>query len=166
MNIFFLDWNLKLCAQYACNKHIVKMILETNQLLYSVYHLLDPELLLMAPLTPYKLTHKNHPCAKWVRENSSNFLWLLELSWEYCKEYTFRYYKIHSCQEHVIWMIQNLPRGLPNEPMTAPVQAMPDKYKCEDPVKAYRNYYIGEKLHFVKYTKREAPFWIKECIKL
>ena len=164
MNIFFLDWNLKICAQYACNKHICKLLIEHTQLLYSVYHILDPELLLTAPLTPYKLTHKNHPCSKWVRENSSNFLSLLELTWEYCKEYTFRYNKIHSCQEHIIWMIQNLPRGLPNEPMTKPFQAMPDKYKCEDSVEAYRNYYIGEKLHFIKYKNREIPYWLKNYL--
>jgi hypothetical protein len=164
MNIFFLDWNLKLCAQYACNRHICKLLIEHTQLLYSVYHLLDPELLLTASLNPYKLTHKNHPCTKWVRENISNFLCLLELTWEYCKEYTFRYDKVHACQEHIIWMIQNLPRGLPNELMTSPAQAMPDKYKCEDSVEAYRKYYIGEKLHFVKYKNREAPEWLESYL--
>lgn len=164
MNIFFLDWNLKLCAQYACNKHICKLLIEHTQLLYSVYHLIDPEILLTTLLIPYKLTHKNHPCAKWVRENISNFLCLLELTWEYCKEYTFRYNKIHSCQKHIIWMLQNLPRGLSSESMTKPVQAMPDKYKSEDSVEAYRNYYIGEKLYFVKYKNRDPPEWLRKYI--
>lgn len=162
MNIFFLDWDPKLAAIYACDKHVVKMILESAQLLYTVYHLIHPEFLLNSELTPYKITHKNHPCSKWIRENFSNFLWLLTLSWEYCKEYSYRYNKIHSCQKHILWMVQNLPTKLQYGVMTLPIQAMPEKYKNIDAVDAYRNYYICEKLHFVKYTKREIPFWLKK----
>jgi hypothetical protein len=162
MNIFFLDWDPKLSAIFACNKHIIKMVIESTQLLYTVYHLNQPELLLNSQLTPYKITHKNHPCSKWIRENFSNFLWLLTLSWEYCKEYTYRYNKVHSCEKHILWMVHHLPTNLSYSSMTLPVQAMPEKYKCIDAVEAYRKYYIGEKLRFVKYTKREVPFWLKE----
>jgi hypothetical protein len=167
MNIFFLDWDPKKCAKETLDKHIIKQILESTQLLYSVYHLCDPEKLTICPYTPYKLTHKNHPCAKWVRENLSNFYWLLLLSWEYCKEYTYRYEKIHACQKHIIWMVHNLP-DLCKAKITMPAQAMPDKYRClspQDPVQAYKNYYIGEKLYFAKYTKREIPIWISEHLK-
>ena len=163
MNIFFLDWNPKICALFTMDKHIVKMILESVQLLYSAYHLCDPEILKTCPYTPYRLTHKNHPCAKWVRESYSNFYWLLILAWEYCKEYTFRYGKLHACQKHLIWMIHNLP-NIPKVPFTQPVQAMPDKYKCNDPIQAYKNYYIGEKIHFARYTKRNVPLWLKDYI--
>lgn len=163
MNIFFLDWNPKIAALYAVDKHIVKMILESVQLLYSAYHLCDPKLLEKCPYTPYRLTHKNHPCAKWVRESYSNFYWLLILSWEYCKEYTFRYEKVHACQKHVLWMIHNLP-NIPKVPFTSPAQAMPDKYKDNDPVQAYKNYYIGEKLHFARYTKRTVPVWLQDYL--
>lgn len=165
MNIFFLNWDPKIAAIEALDKHVVKMILESSQLLYTVYHLCDPEKLNSCPYIPYKLTHKNHPCAKWVRENLSNFYWLLYLAWEYCKEYTYRYEKIHSCQKHIVWMASNLP-NLPIAKITMPAQAMPDKYKCNDPTQAYKNYYIGEKLSFAKYTKRSPPEWLRSfCLK-
>ena len=162
MNIFYLHFDPRICSELTLDKHICKMVIETTQILYTVYHMVNPELLLFSDYTPYKITHKNHPCSKWARENYSNFLWLLTLAWEYCKEYTYRYGKIHSCQKHILWMVQNLPIDLPYESMTLPAQAMPEKYKILDAVEAYRNYYIGEKLRFVKYTKREIPCWLKE----
>jgi len=164
MNIFFLHWIPRIAAISAIDKHVVKMVLESTQLLYTVYHMVEPELLSNCPYSPYKITHKNHPCAKWCRENYSNFYWLLCLAWEYCKEYTHRYNKIHSCQKHIIWMIHNVPseKTLPRGDITMPPQAMPDKYKCESTIQAYRNYYIGEKIHFSRYTKREPPDWFKE----
>lgn len=164
MNIFYLHHDPRICAEFALDKHCVKMILESSQILYTVYHVVNPELLLFSDYTPYKLTHKNHPCCKWTRENYSNFLWLLTLAWEYCKEYTYRYNKIHACEKHITWMVTNLPMDLTNGPMTQPPQAMPDKYKHHDSIQAYRNYYIGEKLRFARYTKREFPEWLKKFI--
>ena len=38
MNIFFLDWDTEKCAKYHCDKHVVKMILETAQLLCGAPH--------------------------------------------------------------------------------------------------------------------------------
>lgn len=166
MNIFFLNWDPKIAAQEACNSHCIKMILESSQLLYTAYHICDPEKLKDCPYVPYKMTHKNHPCAKWVRENISNFYWLLLLAIEYCKEYTYRYNKVHACQKHIVWMMYNFPE-LPKGRITMPAQAMPDKYKClnpQDPVQAYKNYYLGEKLRFAKYTKRQAPSWITDFL--
>ena len=48
--------------------------------------------------TPYKLTHKNHPCSVWARTSLDNFKWLGELGLELCKEYTYRYDKVHKCE--------------------------------------------------------------------
>lgn len=59
MNIFYLDRDIVKCAQYHCDKHVNKMILEGAQLLASAHHTANPE----AELIPgmYRLTHKNHP---------------------------------------------------------------------------------------------------------
>jgi hypothetical protein len=70
MNIFFLDENPTLSAKYHVDKHVVKMILETAQLLCSVHHVTDQ----VTDQVPYKLSHKNHPCAIWARESLSNYL--------------------------------------------------------------------------------------------
>ncbi len=163
MNIFYLHSNPKICAIYHNNKHLVKMILETVQLLYSCIHISNPELLEYAPFNKagirgYKITHKNHPSTIWTRTSIANYQWLCKLGIELCHEYTFRYNKIHSCQIHLEWLIQQQP-NIPNNPFTQPLQAMPEKYKHKDSIIAYRNYYIHEKAHFSKWTKRNTPYW-------
>jgi hypothetical protein len=165
MNIFFLSLNAKRCAQYACDKHIVKMILESTQMLYAAQHLL-PSRLHLSPLTPYKLAHKNHPCTIWTRTSLSNYMWLCTLAFNYCEEYRFRYGpdKIHACEVHLQWLYANPPE-LKDIGFTEPAQAMPDQYKHESVVKAYRRYYLGEKMSFVKYTRREVPSWILKAKK-
>jgi hypothetical protein len=90
MNIFILDLNQRLNARYYCDKHVVKQITEFNQLLSSVYYFTS-----YIPATAYKLYGKNHPCAKWTRESLANWLWLRDMTFELCKEYTYRYGKIH-----------------------------------------------------------------------
>jgi len=165
MNIFFLSLNAQEAAQMACDKHVVKMILESTQMLYAAQHLL-PSKLDSSPLVPYKLAHKNHPCTIWTRASLSNYMWLCNLAFSYCEEYRFRYgvSKVHACEVHLKWLFANPPE-LNDIGFTTCPQAMPDQYKSESVVKAYRRYYLGEKLSFVKYTRREVPSWISKRLK-
>ena len=161
MNIFFLSLLPREAAQYHCDKHVVKMILETAQLLYSAHWILETPNM---PENAYKLSHKNHPSAIWTRESLHNYLWLCSLGWWLCKEYQFRYgeTKIHKTEQHILWLLKNHP-NLPFLAMTPVRQAMPDEYKHKDPIEAYRTYYIEAKLkkrNIVKYTKREIPDFI------
>ena len=94
MNIFVLDESPVVSAKYACDKHVVKMILESAQMLCSV----QPE-----GTAPYKRTHYNHPCTKWVRESSRNYEWLLIHAYALCDEYTRRYDKVHKTQAVIEW---------------------------------------------------------------
>lgn len=156
MNIFFLDLNPKKAAEYHCNKHVVKMIIETAQLLYAAHWILETEVM---PLNAYKLAHKNHPCAVWVRQSLENYHWLCCLGWWLCKEYRFRYGdKTHKTEEHILWLLNNHPKYTEFK-FTDPPQAMPIEYKDPDIVKAYRTYYIKDKVKrgFVKYSKRDIP---------
>ena len=102
MNIFYLDEDPKLCAQYHCDRHCVKMILESCQLLCTAHWMTDGE-------APYKKTHINHPSNKWARESLSNYVWLCDMTMELCKEYTHRYGKRHKTQQHLEWCMVNLP---------------------------------------------------------
>ena len=88
MNIFFLDLNQRKCAKWHVDKHVIKMILESVQLLCSAHHIFPNKNNLYSP--PYKLTHKNHPCSKWVRESLSNYKWLIKLAKELSKRSTGR----------------------------------------------------------------------------
>lgn len=157
MNIFVLDEDVKKCAVYHNDKHVVKMILETAQLLCGVHHMTNSS----TEQVPYRLSHKNHPCSIWARENMSNYLWLCELGLELCKEYTHRYEKRHKSQDVIEWCLINKP-NLPENSFTQPPKAMPDEYKVDDVVQSYRNYYIGEKASFSKWKKRSAPSWFSK----
>lgn len=163
MNIFVLSRCPRLAARLHCDKHVVKMILETAQLLYTAHHVVGtPDL----PPTAYKKTHANHPCALWVRESRANYLWLVELGWWLCKEYQHRYgtHKIHKTEWHILWLKSCVPR-LPDGPPTPFRQAMPEAYKCDDPVQAYQAYYRENKLKvrgIIAYTRRECPEFLLE----
>lgn len=152
MNIFLLDENLEKSAEYHNNSHTVKMITEQNQLLSSVHWMNDSQ-------APYKLTHKNHPCAIWARESLDNYLWLCHSTLALCKEYTFRYQKIHKGEEVANWHLNNLPNIL-KKGLTDFPQAMPEECKVKDnPIKAYRTYYILHKSHLAKWKNRNIPEW-------
>lgn len=154
MNIFFLDENPTLSAKYHVDKHVVKMILETAQLLCSVHHVTDQA----TDQVPYKLSHKNHPCAIWARESLSNYLYLCELGLELGKEYTYRYGKRHKSIEVIEWCIINKP-NIPDIGFTKPAMAMPDEFKVDSVVESYRNYYMGAKSDLASWKNREKPFW-------
>jgi hypothetical protein len=153
MNIFILAFDAKTAAQFHCDKHVVKMILESAQLLTCAHWMTDMTRL---PENAYRKTHPNHPCAIWTRESLDNYRWLCELAVALCAEYTYRYGKIHKTQSHIEWLSAN-PPPLPSVGITLIRQAMPDVYKRPNPVEAYRAYYLGAKTRMLRYTKRPIP---------
>ena len=88
MNIFALSHSPIVSAQMQHDKHVVKMVLESAQMLCSTF---DPNLYDV----PYKRVHYNHPCTKWARENIGNFFWLVNHGLALASEYTYRYGKVH-----------------------------------------------------------------------
>lgn len=155
MNIFVLDIDPRKSAQYHCDKHIVKMTLESAQIMCTILNE-------MGYNTPYKTTHKNHPCTVWARQSLSNYMWLRQLGIELHKEYQYRYGKLHKSGI----LIESLPIPNIKERGLFPfAQAMPDKYKDKNFVVAYRNYYANDKKDILKYTKRNVPEWLTtiEC---
>ena len=159
MNIFLLDYDVKKCAQSHVDKHVVKMILETAQLLCGAHHVIG------TTDVPYKLSHKNHPCSIWVRDSLTNYLYLCELGLELCYEYTYRYGKRHKSQDVIEWCIVNKPNIL-DKGFTEPAKAMPDEYKVDDVVESYRNYYRGAKSGFATWKGREIPEWYENQLEL
>jgi len=152
MNIFILDNEIKTCAQYHCDQHVVKMILESVQLLCTALNKKGFP-------TPYKSTHANHPSVLWVEESYDNFLWLRDLALELNHEYKYRYDK-HSDHKSIVVLNQISEYSFPSIGLTTFPQAMPDKYKVvNDAISAYRNFYIGDKAKFAKWTKRVPPTW-------
>ena len=145
MNIFYLDKDPVKAAKMQYNKHVVKMILESAQMLCTAHHVLDNRIRLLDDI-PYKITHVNHPSTIWCRQSIPNYMWLYNHMIALGKEYTKRYDKNHltitKCKEP----LSVSPEGIDTYvSFTQPPQCMPDEYKDECSVKAYWNYYIGEK---------------------
>ncbi len=157
MNIFVLDYDPTIAAQYHCDKHVVKMILESAQLLCTAHHVLDSQ----KHKYLYKKTHVNHPCAKWVRQSMYNYDWVYSLFVALCKEYTHRYGKKHLCETKLLDVLAVPPSNIPTCLLTDYVCCMDDQYKIsKDPVENYQNYYKLSKAGILNYTNREKPDWI------
>ncbi len=173
MNIFFLSANPSVAAQAHCDKHVVKMLLESTQLLWTAQWILRGSPPDDAPRTKggalgYKPTHKNHPCAIWTRTKAANYQWLCCLATALAAEYHFRYPTAgpHACEAHVAWLAAN-PPPFPVEAaglvaLSRVALAMPPEYKCADPVASYRAFYMESKgaRGLLTYTRRDKPAWI------
>jgi len=154
MNIFVLHSDPNICAKYHCDKHVVKMILESAQMICTTHHL-HPNTLFSYTI-PYRPTHINHPCNRWLRDSLANYNWLFRLTNSLNLEYKHRYGK----SDHKSWLaIRDLPvPDLPNIPMTRWARAMPIECKIgQDVIKSYRNYYQTNKQHILHFTRRNRP---------
>jgi hypothetical protein len=157
VNIFYLHADPRVAARYHNDKHVVKMILESAQMLSTAHRELDDDV----DDILYRSTHKNHPSTKWARENITNYMWLYFLFEALCDEYTHRYGKVHLTDQKLRDVLQHSPKNIsPDSSFTQPPQCMPEGYKIEgNSIEAYRNYYMGEKSGFAKWTKRRTPLW-------
>ena len=137
MNLFYLDRDPAEAARLQCDKHVVKMILETAQLLSTAHAELDGE----SPA--YKPTHKNHPSAVWVRERASHYLWAFKHMLALGREYTKRYGKVHKTIAEHADTLRKLPAALQYDcrELVDPPQCMYDECRRDDTVLAYQLYY-------------------------
>lgn len=157
MNIFFLSYDPHKCAILHCDKHVVKMILESCQILCTTWHVLDPNHKSFKPI--YKKTHINHPSVKWARESKLHYNWLCQLGLALCKEYTFRYDKIHKCEQYIVELLNNIP-PIVGKKWKDPPQAMPNEFKKITSLRGYRNYYANGKSHLHKWKRRQVPYFL------
>jgi hypothetical protein len=186
MNIFILDNDPKLAAQYHCDKHVVKMTIESMQVMGSAmwasqgittkkqilalgsekfdiwrdFPRLDKE----GIVSPYGVGFMNHPSTKWARESQKNWEWLVNLTLELTSEHAKRWGRNTSCLKIVEWFANNVP-SLDKEEMTPYYQAVPIELKTDDAVHSYRLYYAGWKEYFAKW-KTNPPYWWREYLEL
>jgi hypothetical protein len=115
-------------------------------------------------VTLYSATHVNHPSAVWARESNNNYNWLWCYLNEHCKEYTYRYGKVHKIESSgLLGILALTPNNIPIAPFTQPPSAMDTKYIIsKDAVENYRNYYKVGKAHLHKWKNRQPPEWISE----
>jgi len=176
LNIFYLDEDPKQCAEWMVDKHVVKMILETAQLLSTAHRVMDGvesidtssgrkkkvyTLNDSRDYTLYSATHINHPSAVWARQSVSNYNWLVDHLFALSGEYTYRYGKTHLTMQKLGYVIQSPPYNLKEYDMTPMPSCMDHQFiVSDDPITNYRNYYKVGKARMHSWKKREAPSWI------
>lgn len=199
MNVFYLDSDARKSAAYMCDKHIVKMCVESAQMLSTAHRLLDGKELTFEKLHNGKnvkktlhvfdgenvdfveleldgkmkhrwivtnpkcfaVAHAKHPSTIWTMQNRANYMQHFEIFRAMMDEYIVRYQKIRTGLEKMSEEIfSSAPKNITEGPATPPPQAMPEKYKCEDTVEAYRRYYAGDKWKFCKWKHGNLPEWM------
>ena len=176
MNIFYIDEDPVEAARMMVDKHVVKMILESAQLLSTAHRVVDGEEFVDASSGRkkkvwklddkrdtifYSATHINHPSAVWARSAVENYNWLVDHLFALSDEYTYRYGRRHLTMTKMALEIKSPPFGLKEWDMTPMPSCMPKELIISDnPVENYRNYYKYGKANLHKWTKREAPAWI------
>ena len=184
MNIFYLDKNPVVAAQMSCDKHVVKMILESAQMLCTVKRVLDGTE--YTDLTKngrkikrwrlnnsneeaiiYKAGWLKHPSTQWVMKSAYNYIWLYKHMMALNDEYKLRYNhtKDHMCIQKLGQLLKTPPYNAPiNVKGTDATPAMPDECKVPgDSVASYRKYYIMKKNRFATW-KTNIPTWYSEGI--
>jgi hypothetical protein len=153
MNRFILDLDPIVSAHYHCDKHVVKMILEEAQMLSTVHQKYDSNIEGL-----YKPTHKHHPCTLWAGDSRENYFYAWTMLTALCAEYKYRYGKVHATSR-LIEPLAIPPSDIDSKGLTPFPQAMPEQYRCDDPVEAYRTYYREAKASIAKWSVRETPEW-------
>jgi hypothetical protein len=166
MNIFVLDSDPVTAAQNHCDKHCVKMVTELYQQLGSAlrrHGARDSQMPFTKSGSPLLGGYHNHPCTRWCGDSRANFEWACIHAIALAEEYTFRYNKKHFCESGILQM-SNMLNYIPIGKLTDFAQAMPDEYRNQDAVTAYRNYYIFDKMKNIKceWKKgRTKPLWLE-----
>jgi hypothetical protein len=157
MNIFYINENPIIAARELADDHVRKMQIESAQMC-SVAHWVT------GSTAPYKQSHTNHPSTKWVRESIQHYRWLISHGLEICSEFEKRYGKPHKTKDVLEWLKENEP-NIPDNGFIDPPMCMPDEFKQQNTVQAYRTFYIKDKVKVkqLKWNKlNNQPTWINE----
>lgn len=151
MNIFVVDEDPERAARSLCDQHVVKMTLESAQILSTALWTHGFE-------APYKPTHAKHPCVLWAGRTRHNFLWLARHGVSMADEFTRRYGKPHRSGA-VLLACAARSHHIPRGDLSPFAQAMPAAYKQDDAVRAYRAFYIADKSSFARWSYCDPPAW-------
>jgi hypothetical protein len=154
MNIFFLSLDPETCAKMYCDQHVIKILLEIVQMLYTAWHFSgvsnwnDRAPLTKAGAKGYRVAHPNHPMCLWVRSSEEAYNYTVTLGLALAIEYNARFHKIHACSSHIMWLKKNVPpclRSSISQKAYYSVQGipecMPEEHWNPDIIKAYQSYY-------------------------
>jgi len=183
MNLFVLDKDPVKAAQLQCDKHVVKMIVESAQMLSTAHRMLDGDMHIERGVSKagrktsikrwvlpddregllYKACHTGHPCTVWTMKSNNNYNWHWVHYKALCEEYTYRYGKVHKTDALLTEALRQLPRNIPVDylsPLPLAMGAAPECVDYNDPVGSYRKFYQTKQKRFkMVWTKRSIPEW-------
>ena len=157
MNIFYINPDPITAAKELTDDHIRKMQIESAQMCCTAHWE-------TGGTAPYKRAHKNHPSTIWTRQSIQHYRWLVKHGLEICSEFEKRYGKVHATKQVLLWCKDNEP-NLPNNEFVEPPQCMPEEFRKENTVEAYKNFYINDKVKVKKLDWKKLnnkPEWIKK----
>lgn len=177
INIFYLSEDPRQAAKWMVDKHVIKMILETAQILSTAHRVLDGKEVVgknekgrktthwvledSREDILYKCTHKNHPSSVWARQSVENYNWLVDHLFSLGDEYYHRYGKRHASITKLGFTLQSPPFSLKEWDATPMPSCMPDECKIsDDPVLNYQEYYRTSKASMHSWKSRDVPSWI------
>lgn len=150
MNVFYTDTDPIIAANNLNDKHIIKMCLETAQILSTVSHR-------YGVTAPYKPTHSKHPCVLWAGESKEHWTWLVRHGLAIGNEYRRRYDKEHKSVKVIQWCDKQGGRP-PSKGWNSPPACMPNQFK----------YNLNDFWKDVQESARavKGPAWLKAGITL
>tara|TARA_R100001443_G_scaffold109658_2_gene121101 strand:- start:1470 stop:1979 length:510 start_codon:yes stop_codon:yes gene_type:complete len=163
MNIFVLDENPVKSAQAMDCVRVPKMVTESAQMMASAlrrWGATDEQMPLTKSGSPYKGGYHHHPCTIFAGDTRANFKWLAHHAEALLDEYHHRFGKVHACH-NPIYQMSSMSKMIPEGELMPFAQAMPDEYKDDDAVKAYRAYYHSKMYSAggVHYRHTSPPDW-------
>jgi len=164
VNVFYLHHSPSIAASYHCDKHVGKMLIESCQLLATAHHEFGN-----GDKVSYRPTHRNHPSAIWTRQSRLHYMWVSDLARALGREFFLRYRHDHKSRQVLINELMYPPPGMYALPhlWSDPPLAMPDEYKSDNAVQAYRRYYASKAATMpLQYYRGEAqqPVWLSDLL--
>ena len=159
MNIFAIEGDVETgeidwikSAESQDNLRVVKMILESCQILSTVLNE-------QGISAPYRSFNPKHPSCLWAAESSSNFISLVEHCQAMIDEYQHRFGKTHKCEAVLHTLVEMCdPDLFPTDEPTPLRLAMPDEFRSDNPVIAYRKFYASKPR--LRYPVDKIPSWV------
>lgn len=161
MNIFVLDTDPKIAAQYHCDKHCNTMLKESCQMLSTSIKCKTP----FVDDRIYKMTHVNHPATIWARTSKQNFIWLTQLADELLNQFKLRYKNDHHKCSEILDNCKKYDYLFDDIGLTPFAQCMPEQFMSDDAVYSYRLFVTAAKSRFFKFDKlNNEPEWYQPML--
>jgi hypothetical protein len=167
VNIFFLSDCPEKSAKLLCNRHKVRMPLESAGMLAFAF----PEGETPIPNLRSNRHHK-HPASVWARQSKSNFEWLLIHALTQAEDYKKHYKREHASEKHIHWFKNNYHKiSFPRAELTSFSRCFSSFKEYLDntesnTIKAYQSFYWLDKKTFAKWPSLEEipDFWPEKSV--